>query len=384
MKNYLFLAFCLISFSCTNSRENEIAETIHVQDIAKKSFKLYDFVTEVELISLESQGFESLVGIVLKFDVISDSFIILSTTPSGRKNIQIFEIDGKLKKSFISIETDYSEPIGIDDYLIFDNKIGIIGLNNKLYYLNHEFQIESERDLGFKSDVTASTANHILVYTNQKAIDFQADSLLYELLLFDKSFNLIKKHFKFNPVIGQSRYHSKLSHNIQPAEKGFLFTKFMSDTIYQVSDEGVSMKYFVDFGTKAFNIREYPDLILKPFSPILTEKFSWGVSNPLETKQGIFFEYYDKEWPLGVYFDPINDEGMIFNPFDILSDENIVPWPKYYDGEFFYGILTEEGMGFVNSNTVDRYSSESIVKKIYQFVQENTNPVIVKYKLDMP
>lgn len=384
MKNNLFLLSCLFLFSCANTKENQIANTIDVQDLTDKSFKLYDFVSEIELIPLESQEFESLVGIVLKFDVISDSFIILSTTPSGKKNIQIFGTNGKNKKSFVNIETDYSESIGIDDYLILDNRIGIIGLNNRLYYLNNEFQIEAERELEFKSNVTASTASHILVYTNQKAIDFQADSLLYELLLFDKNLNLVNKHFKFNPVKGQSRYHSRLAYNIQPNEKGFLFTKFLNDTIYQVSDEGVSLKYFVDFGSKAFNLNAYPDLIVDPFSPILTEKFSWGVTNPIETKNGIFFEYYDKELPLGVYFNSINDEGLIFNPMNILSDENIAPWPKYYDGEFFYGILTEGGMSFVNSNTVEKYSSNSNVKKIYQFIQENQNPVIVKYKLDMP
>lgn len=383
MKNNLFLLSCLLLFSCTNTKENQIANTINIQDLANKSFKLYDFVSEIELIPLESQGFESLVGIVLKFDVTSDSFIILSSTPSGKKNVQIFETSGNLKKSFQNIETNYSEPIGIEDYLIFDNKIAILGLNNKLYYLNIEFQIESERDLEFKSDASASSDSHILIYTNQKAINFQSDSLLYELLLFDKNFNLIQKHFKFSPIKGQSRYHSRLSNNMQPNEKGFLFTKFLSDSIYQVSNEGVFTKYLVDFESKAFDSNDYTELIVEPFSPILTEKFSWGVTNPIEGKKGILFEYYDKELPVGVYFDPVKNKGMIFNPMNILSDENIAPWPKYYDGEFFYGILTEGGMSFVNQSTVEKYSSESNVKKVYQLIQENQNPVIVKYKLNM-
>lgn len=130
------------------------------------------------------------------------------------------------------------------------DKLAILGVNNVLYDISEDYKIVSEQKLAFKSDLIVNSEDYILSYTNQKAIDFQSDSLLYELLLFDKDFNLIQKGFKFNPKIGESRFHFRLSQNIQVNKEGFLFTKFLSDTIYQISQNGVSPKFTIDFKNK--------------------------------------------------------------------------------------------------------------------------------------
>lgn len=175
-----------------------------------------------------------------------------------------------------------------------------------------------------------------------------------------------------------------MSQNIQVNKEGFLFTKFLSDTIYQISKNGASPKFTIDFKNKRFDINAYPDLMVQPFSPILVEKFSWGATNPIETSQGLFFEYYDKNFPLGVFYNSNDGKGMIFNPMNIISDENIAPWPKYFKDGFYYGILTESDMGAsLDKDTVDNYSSNSTIRKIYTLIKENQNPVIVKYKLNM-
>lgn len=91
MKITILLLFAILFSSCSNEVENHQKETIDVELLENGDLKLFDFVTQFEMIPLEFAGFESLVGIILKIDFINDHFHILSSNSSGIKSLHIFD-----------------------------------------------------------------------------------------------------------------------------------------------------------------------------------------------------------------------------------------------------------------------------------------------------
>jgi hypothetical protein len=213
------------------------------------------------------------------------------------------------------------------------------------------------------------------------AYDQQSDSLFYNTFILDKDFRIINTFDPFEIVVGKARHHHAMFGNIQHSENGFLYSEFLNDTIYEITGSAKKVRYLVDFDKNRFDKSAFPEAIIAPFSPILMDQFKWGLNTPLETDSYFMAVYYDKNIPMGLLFDKMKSKTYLFNPLKVLESENMIPWPQLSRENNLYGIFKESSFEAMDKNIILSHGADSNVKKIYQHVQKNLNPVIVKYQL---
>lgn len=382
MKKYFFLlAITLITFSCTKSEINDLGY-INEYSVELKNNKLIDYVEEFQIIPLEYLSSNSLIGILLKMEVKGNYIYFLSSTPSGRKFITIFDLNGGFVQKIENLEFSNSKFGGVSNFFISETgNLIVIEEDGNALILNSDFQIVDIVELPFQVDAIEQSSGLILSYSNKKAKNFQADSMFYDIFVLNSSFNILQKKNPFQVIQGETRYHSTIAQSIQPNKEGFLFTEFLNDTIYQVTFDSIYVKYIIDFGDSRFDSKSYTDLVLAPFSPILTEKFKWGIHSPIETENYLFAEYFDKNIPIDLILNKENGELIKFSPLDVLNDHDVAPWPKVHNNDYYYGYFSENDFSMANTDQILKYPESSSIKQIYKHIINNSNSVVVRYKL---
>ncbi|MFC0263125.1 6-bladed beta-propeller [Fontibacter flavus] len=376
-----FAVLFLIAISCkeVNFNNDFSLEEFRVKD---EDVFLYDFSKELELIPLLYSGQESLVGIVDKLEVKDGRFFILSSTPSSQKSLLIFgqkgEFVGRIDKdSFGDLHGN-----SLKDFLVLeDSRILIWDNNNTILIINEDFRLIGSRQMPFRIDRVSYNKGQILCYLNKQALNFQDEEYFYDLVILDEKLNVLNRFLPFELNQGETRYHVKLSPNIHPFKNGFLFTEFLNDTVYYVDSNETRIHRIIDFGEKRFIKSNFPNAVVQPLSPILTEKFKWGIYNPLENDEFFFIGYYENDVPKNLIYEKRKNKLYKLNPIKSINEENIVPAPIQYSDEYFYGVLTEAGISFVDKEKIKSYSDKSIVKRADDYIINNGNPIIFKYKL---
>ena len=385
MKYILLLLYLPFLVACqTPKLENETASfVVKVFDAEENGFNLYDFVTDIEYIPLRYGGEESLIQIISKLEVTPNFIYVLNSDNRSQKNILIFDPKGNFIKNIPKIEAENYFSGTISDFIVDENqKLIILDKKSNLITLNQDFSYSSHHKLPFQAaQIHRSEANEILCYSNGMAYDQQSDSLFYNTFILDKDFRIINTFDPFEIVVGKARHHHAMFGNIQHSENGFLYSEFLNDTIYEITGSAKKVRYLVDFDKNRFDKSAFPEAIIAPFSPILMDQFKWGLNTPLETDSYFMAVYYDKNIPMGLLFDKMKSKTYLFNPLKVLESENMIPWPQLSRENNLYGIFKESSFEAMDKNIILSHGADSNVKKIYQHVQKNLNPVIVKYQL---
>jgi hypothetical protein len=138
-------------------------------------------------------------------------------------------------------------------------------------------------------------------------------------------------------------------------------------------------KYVIDYGAdkvykNTIDIKKIP-----AFSPLLLKSYNWGLYNILETNNYLSFGYFQKNLPIHVLYKKKDNELMLFNPLEALNDKDIIPMPKYTDGNKFYGVFQEADLGLIKD--YNKYERSSIMGRVVNHITNNANPVLVEYQL---
>lgn len=370
--------FLLFLSGCSFTKESKGIQTIEVSTSKKK--KLIDLVNEYHLIKLEYTGPESLVSNIIKLEIEKNTIGILNQEGRSKKSILIFDDSGKFVKRISSI--DDIESSLIEDFTFSANgNIIVLDQKNKIFFLSKDNSIIEKFSLNTKSVSIYHKDNRLLSYANGQGFNQQNDNSLFDFSIYniDDSILVENRFKKLKIPEYSSLVNSRMYGNINQNSEGFLISEFNNDTIFEISNNRFFPKYFIDFGIQAFNKEKFKDLQVEPFSPILTSDFSWGISNPLENENYFLFQYYNKSIPMGIILNKENNSLSQINPLDLLYDENLIPWPKHYKDNYFYGTLGEGDLTpeIFNNN----YSTESIMHQVRKHIQEESNPVIFKYTL---
>lgn len=385
MKNIALLLFLSLLIACNTPKLKNETESFLIKEFEgeEKGFNLYDFVTDIEYIPLMYGGDESLTQIISKLEVTQNFIYLLNSNNRSQKNILVFDTKGNFIKNIPKIEAEDFFSGAISDFIVDENqKLIVLDKKSNLIQLDHDFSYSGHNKLPFQAaQIHRSETNEILCYANGMAYDQQSDSLFYNTFILDKDFKIRNTFDPFEIVIGKARHHHVMFGNIQHSKNGFMYSEFLNDTIYEITGSSKKVKYLVDFDKERFDQSAFPEANIAPFSPILMDQFKWGLNTPLETDQYFMAVYYDKNIPMGLLFDKGKDKTYLFNPFKVLESENMIPWPQLSKGKNLYGIFKESSFEAMDKNIILSHGADSNVKEIYQHIQKNLNPVIVKYKL---
>lgn len=379
-KSFLFSILFVIILSCENI-ENETS-LVTIDPFSLPKAKLIDRVGEYEMIFLKYNSFESLVANVLKFEISKDYIYVLNVDLNEKRSIIIFNSDGDFVKRINTLNSDNLIDSEVLDFILDDNdELIVLDKKNNLVLLNKDFYPVRDLKLGVKAVSLSYNNGMVLSYSNNQALNFQPDSTLYDISIYSTKdqFSNVNKFDKIEIEEFTTANNSRIWGDIFPNENGFLFTKFLNDTIYQITDKVKFPKYVLDFGVETFRVLDFPDIQLDPFSPILTSEYSWGLSQTTETRKYLTFQFFSKSIPLGIIWNLNEKDGIIINPMDLIGDEDLIPFPKYYREGFYYGMLTEGDMS--SEITSSFYSNNSIMFQVVAHLTDQSNPVIFKYTL---
>lgn len=378
---YLGVLF-FIALSCKKAEFKNL-EVLEEFAVKEEDVFLFDFSKDLELIPLLYSGPESLVGIIDKLDVKNERFYILSSTPSSQKSLMVFDHNGEFVYKIDKDSFDDLYGNSLKDFVVFDNgDILLWDINNSLLIIDENFNLKSSRQMPFKVDGLSYNNEQILCYINKQAFNFQSEDFFYDLIVLDEKLNILNKFNRFELKAGETRFHTKLSPNMHPFKNGFLFTEFLNDTVYYIDSKEKSIHRIIDFDEKKFKKSDYPNAIVQPLSPILIEKFKWGIYNPIEDDDFFFLGYYENDIPKNLIYEKSKNKLYKLNPIKSINKENIVPAPIHYFNEYFYGVMTEGGISYIDTEKLKNYSDFSTIKRAYDSIIKNGNPIIFKYKLD--
>jgi hypothetical protein len=380
MKNILFyLGLSVALFSCQQTKEFSDGEVKVLRIKNAVDAKLWDFTTDFKLIPLEYKGDESIVSTIKKLRFENGKFYILDTSPMGNASLKVFDGQGKFISSIRQVNSKSLITSEIKDFYLDDQGLlFVLDTENNVIQLGDAFEYVKHISYNTYIENIFFSDGKVLLFSNDQAINFQPDSLMYNYVVLEEG-STNSKFQKFEIEEFTSRTISSLFGGIQPAAEGFLITEFLNDTIYSL-DNKLEPEFYIDFGALSYNPSDFPKAKVQAFSPILMDNYSWGISNPIRFDNNFHFSYFEKNVPISVIYSEEKSTLFKFNPIDVLRDENVGPMPKYYDGEFFYAFASEAGFG--NLEGIENYSENSTMKMIYDHITRNSNPVIMKFKLE--
>lgn len=385
MGKILIVIVLVLSVCCTEKRHFPSYDFVQIKVNAgnKNGGKVMSEVENYELIPLSYQGRESLVTTVLKYEVSDDLIILLCQDSRVNKAILVFDRSGEFKRRIETIETDQLIESNVEDFVIGESGLIVLDRNSNLIQLDSDFKPQSVKRLAFKAVSVSLNSGKILAYANGQAKNLQPDSLLNDLFVLNvnRDFELEGRFKKLEIEEYSQRILSRMYGNIQPYGRGFLFSQFLNDTIYSIEDGKMVGKYLVDFEKKAFDQSKFPSATVQPFSPILTDGFRWGISYTIDIEDYLFFQFFDGDVPKGAKFNKATNNITIYNPYDLVIDDDLIPWPKHYSNGYFFGMITEQDLIGIPSGI--KYEDNSIMDLVTEHINTNSNPVLFKFKMKL-
>lgn len=235
----------VISFSCSQKKEDKLEDGAVKIDMNTKSNKKFkDLVAENFFIKLEATNKSNLRYIS---DVqITKEYIFIGDV--GAQGIFIFSFpDGKFVREINHLGSGPEEYLGLNDFEIDEKSetIEILDSNNKniiKYDFNGKYICSNKKSItGAMEFLTLQNGKKII----SGILNEDNDKEKYEVFEMDK--NLIDN--KFIEVKKEFGFLSKSFHNLTKCNKGIYYNPLYSPIIYQLNENEMKMKYFVDFGS---------------------------------------------------------------------------------------------------------------------------------------
>lgn len=361
---------------CNHQAKEELS--LKLSDINSDDNWLLENSSGVEIVPLEYNGSESLVLSIRDVITIGSDFFVVDSDVSNKKSIKKFDATGKFRESIETIEFEYKD-YNIESVSDFTgNKLLVLDKFKNCFVLKNDLSVEKMYELPFKAAEVAYFENNIYFHSNKRGINNQADSLLFDFIVYNVNFELVSKFDAFSIPEYSQNVRLGMDHTFTASDK-LLFASLTGDTIYNVNPKGKANYLKVSFKNSTFKFSDYPDVALNSLLPILQSDFSWGLSNLISFNNYVLFNYYDKDRIKCAAINVVNNKVAIVDPLKLKNSSDVLPWPRVISGGFLLGWYSEESLSwFANINSMDK---NSIIFRSKEFVEKTSNPVLIRYKL---
>lgn len=337
----------------------------HPENITKLS-ELIDS-SSISLIPLETTA-ESVVEIVQQFKVCKGCIYIKS---DRQKVIKIFSLDGKYLGEVNAKGRGPEEYQYLNDFEINNDTIVVLDFNRLLMYDRHNFQFIRSVNLKEKG-IGALYFKYDHPYYYFKCSNLEV--IKASTVVCDDNLNLVS-------VFCEPSYYTKLNYSSSPyfipMEREMYYYQVMNDTIYKISEDALEASFILDAGKHSLGYERYNRL------PIYNKQFPMPVipAGYIEGINGFF--YADSTLLFTVDYNECQYSGSYSmrtkrtRLWDISSVEDDFMNSQTFwvtdasDGEYFYRMIYPSV--FLQDGNIP-------FKKILRQMNEEDNPVLVKYK----
>ena len=298
MKYILALVFACFLLGCSNSSKslrisNEVTNigelVISVIPNEKNNqFDITPYLDTIKYVKLEMTD-ESIIGIIEKAVIFEERIYIQD---SKTNSLFVFDIDGSYIHKIARIGQGPEEYIQLDFFDI-DRKNRHIVITDLMYNrimrydLNGKF-ISKEKIPVWCYGAFVLPNNGIVLYSdfrdNSKKLEQE-----YNLILYDSLMNISKAFFPYKSKDLNSKIPSiSRGGQFYTNDENLYFFFPEGNTIYQITEDSIKIKYRLDFGE---DILPYDNSInLEKFSEVITKGKYNGLKSPVyENNQLLFF-----------------------------------------------------------------------------------------------
>ena len=381
MKNIyiLIILIYLLIFSCSRSesliyevKEDIAVLKINISNITDKT--VLEIFRNYKLLKLNNPDslFMGKIDKIINYD---ETIYVLDKEFAGL--INSYDYEGNLKNSFSFWDLPYENTTSISDFDVqkINDSIRVFVLdspNRNMLVLNEGLeliQVIKYPNSSFKFKVTEG---YTYQFRNEFAHSYEDSALFYNYIISDLN-GEIKNHYeKFTIPIGRKvRFTPR--EPLTKYDKEVLLTKWGNDTIYNFHFDGITPKYYIDFGD--YSLSNYPEvgaLELVEFAENNPKKVATGITNFVESDEYICFQFfYDRDLKFALY-EKSTGELTIANSIGNKPGEILPPPYTYYNGTFISFI--DETLLSIKEFKVDGIDlNDEIVNKgsIYVLIFEN-------------
>jgi hypothetical protein len=377
-KFFLFL-FC-ISISLISCDRRKITtsfmkEIISIDDMdLKERYKGTDIFESITFIPLETVN-ENLIGNISKI-MMTDSIIYILDQQT--KSVLMFNIKGQFLYKIQNIGTGPNEYTNIYDFTLTNNgEILILCENKKLIKFQHNAIPFITYYLPFYVDAVEMLNDSVLV--------FNGSSIENKVIVWNIFVNKTINRFLTYDKKTSSRILKPLIKN----DKEVYFTFAYSSIIYNVTQDGLEEKWFIDFGNRRI---DKENLILSDLGTYFPPSSSADMYNFIETNDYVMFSFQCEElndgYPHYVYYSKSSKTKRILTKNLFEDDVTFSLYPPQIFGQVgykkFIGVLNTYELIEQTTSLSEKYVNTENYKRLKNIVEkinEFDNPIIVLYLL---
>ncbi|GAB3743267.1 hypothetical protein GCM10028816_53570 [Spirosoma lituiforme] len=284
-------------------------------------------------------------------------------------SLKIFTSNGTFLDNVGRIGQNTGEYLSIDDFFINDNNIYVLSNNSRqlIIYDIHGKYIKSKQLDFYASEVDILSKDSLAFFTN-----FNQSQESSNLLIVDSTLQVRKRYFPFGdnnmPTFDFSGFIEK--------SNSMLYSSPLSDSVFSVSNNKVSLKYKFEFGSG-----KCPDYIKTNLSKVLTQLKNYTyIEKPIiETKGDLFFKYVSKG---DIKYCIFNRKSKILYTSSKNSVTSIISKPVGYENDYCIGFISSQNFFENNNASISKYLAVRYPKLTNELIKmkDSDNPIIVKYQ----
>lgn len=352
----VFIFYLVLFSSCSSKHEKNIKFEISIFNNSLPSLNSSQFVSDVNLIPLETNSKNS-IGSITKLIKTDDKFFILDA--KSAKKIFVFGNDGHFLYSFGNLGKGPGEYLNIMDFSIDFKYNYIIFLDDERKIIKTDlegnFIIEKRVPKECKSLINIVAQNgKIYAYSGIQP----GNEKKYQIIQLDKNLDPVKYLLPYEyPFPGLRRFNN----SIYSFDKNIYFVSFYDNIIYQMRDDIFEKRYVLNFSGKELSLKG-----------LTSEQF-------IENKHNAFLFNSCVEGD-DIIFLPIFDRGRPKYGFLKKRDNKFFLIEKIIQGTppFCVPISCYKNrfISTIESQVFEQYFPGSNIKP-----GEMDNPIIVEYKM---
>lgn len=378
------LLICLFCASCNRNaktdlyrKKNPELEIIKVPEYYDNVFPNDTLIDKYYFIPLETRD-ECLIGSISGLQYFDDKFYILDRNAG---QILVFDTGGKFLAKISPKGRGPGEYSLLRDYKI-DNEgnIYVLSFNRILKYSNtggfveqYEFDFNNYDNTGFNPVQFCLDGNEgFYLWRGSLGFDKDYNGKFFALYHLDKKKKVKGKYFSLTAKLfgGLNIFYG--------TEGDYYMQSFAgNDTIYHIGRNGLSARYYVDFGKRKLNrgIISGEEQGSSLYSKILTQTgYSLNIDNIFETERYLYFIFANgKEYWRNTYYSRYSKRTLTGTIKTLIASPVLCTF-----GNSFVTVINKR---YLVSNSLKSGRIEEEIKKSLKYLNDLDNPVLLVYSL---